>query len=250
MINYKKLKDEFKTRDKNFILKFFRNAIFFCVIGLLIFFTVKYAPVISKLTNEEYRLEFKENISQMGFKGVLVILGLQVLQTVVAVLPGQPIELISGMLYGTLGGTLLCVSGIFIGVIIVFFLVRKFGIEFMLLFFSKEKIDKIRNSSIFEDSTRFEMILFLIFLVPIFPKDIFIYIGGISNIKARRFIAIATFARIPGQLLGVYTGSKISQGNYLMAILIYVIVALIGIVAVYISKKTKFDRKINIKDVI
>jgi uncharacterized membrane protein YdjX (TVP38/TMEM64 family) len=250
MLKDKKIRYKLDLKNRELMLKIFRNCIFFFVIGIFVFFTIKYSPLISKLMNENYRLEFKENISQMGFKGVFIVLGLQVLQIVVAVLPGQPIELISGMLYGTLGGTLLCTSGIFIGVLIVFFLVRKFGIEFMQLFFSKEKIDKIRNSSIFEDSTRFEIILFLIFLTPIFPKDIFIYIGGITKIKAKRFIAIATFARIPGQMLGVYTGSKISQGNYLMPILIYVIVALIGIAVVFISKKTKLDKKINIKDVI
>lgn len=75
MLKDKKIRYKLDLKNRELMLKIFRNCIFFFVIGIFVFFTIKYSPLISKLMNENYRLEFKENISQMGFKGVFIVLG-------------------------------------------------------------------------------------------------------------------------------------------------------------------------------
>lgn len=47
------------------------------------------------------------------------------LQVVVAMIPGEPVEILAGLLYGPLWGTLSCMLGILIGSLIVYFLVRR-----------------------------------------------------------------------------------------------------------------------------
>ena len=91
-------------------LAIMRFAIFFIVITAIIILSIKLLPLITKLSNEESRIEFKEQVSAMGIKGIFLMLGIQILQIVVAVIPGQPVEIISGMLYGTFGGILLCLT--------------------------------------------------------------------------------------------------------------------------------------------
>lgn len=236
-----------KIASKRYIIRITFLAI---IIGIFTILTVKYAPLIANLADEEYRMEFKNQISQMGLKGVFIIIGLQMLQTIVAILPGQPIELISGMLYGPFWGTVICVLGIFISVLGIFFMVRRYGIDFIRLFFKEEQIEKIRNSKLFKNTPKFEMALIIIFVLPIFPKDIFIYIAGISPIKSSKFIAIATLARIPGQLLGVYTGSEISQGSYVMPIIIFSILGILGILYMIFAKKLKIDKYNDFKDLV
>lgn len=235
-----------KSEYKRYIIRAISLII---IIGIFTILSVKYAPLIVKLADANYRLEFKNEISQMGFKGVFIILGLQILQTIVAILPGQPIEIISGMLYGTFWGTVVCVLGIFISVLAIFFMVRRYGIDFIRLFFSEEKIEKIKESNLFKNSSKFEMVLFVIFFLPIFPKDIFIYIAGLSPIKPYKFIALATLARIPGQWLGVYTGSKILQGSYAMPIIVFAIFGLLGILFIVFSKKFNIDHN-DFKDLV
>ena len=112
------------------------------VIIIMIIGTIAFLPMISKMSNEETRMDFKNDVANMGLKGVFVVLILQILQIVVAVVPGQPMEIISGMLYGTWGGMLLCLVGILIGTTIIFYVVRKIGVSFIELFFSKEKIEE------------------------------------------------------------------------------------------------------------
>ena len=54
-------------------------------------------------------------------------MGISVLQIVVAIIPGEPIELFAGYAYGFWLGTLLCEAGILIGGALVFGFVRRFG---------------------------------------------------------------------------------------------------------------------------
>lgn len=217
---------------KEKIFMFFRFVILLLVILLMAYITIQCIPLISKLANEETRMEFKNDISNMGFKGVLTVLGLQILQIVVAVIPGQPMEIVSGMLYGTWGGMLLCLVGIFLGTLMVFLIVRKVGTDFMQLFFSKEKIDEIKNSKLFKNPAKFEMLMFIMFVIPLLPKDIFIYIGGISPVRPKRFLAIATLARIPGLFVTVYAGNKLSEGSFLITIILVAVFLIVGIIRI------------------
>ena len=221
--------NKLSKKEKNLMIV--RFLIFVLVILAMVYVTLKCIPVISKLANEDTRIEFKNEISHMGFKGVLMVLGLQILQIIVAVIPGQPMEIVSGMLYGTWRGMLLCLVGIFLGTALVFFLVRKIGTDFIQLFFSKEKIDEIKNSRVFKNPAKFEILMFIMFVIPLLPKDIFIYLGGISPVRPKRFLAIATLARIPGLFVTVYAGNKLSEGSFLVTLIlvgVFLVVGLLG----------------------
>lgn len=219
-----------KLNKKEKIYMVIRSIIVILAIILMVYITLQCIPIIGKLSNEDTRLEFKNEVAAMGFKGVLMILGLQILQIIVAVIPGQPMEIVAGMLYGTWGGMLLCLLGIFIGTAIIFFLVRRIGTDFMQLFFSKEKINSIKDSKIFKNPAKFEMILFIMFVIPLLPKDIFIYLGGVSPVRPKRFLAIATLARIPGLFVTVYAGNKLSEGSFLVTLILVAVFLIIGLI--------------------
>lgn len=228
--------------DKNLtkqekIYMIIRVSLLFVIIGILVWATIAVIPFIKNLGDPVYRLEFKNYIDSLGIKGVLLLLGIQVLQIVVAFIPGQSTEIISGMLYGNVGGILISLLGIFIGTAIVFFLVRKLGSDFIQLFFSKEAVEKIKNSKVFKNPQKFELLMFIIFVTPFIPKDIFIYLGGISPVRAKKFLMIATFGRLPGLILAVYMGDTITKGNLPLVIILTVAIILIGTLGYYYSNK-------------
>ncbi|MEG2348062.1 MAG: VTT domain-containing protein [Clostridia bacterium] len=224
-----------------------RLFIIITVVFLFLFAAIKFFPIIKNLGNETYRVEFKETIAAKGFIGVLEVLALQILQIVVAIIPGQPMEVIAGMLYGTFGGILLCLIGIFIGTSIVYFTVRKIGIDFVQLFFSKEKIDKVKESKIFKNKDKFTLLMFIIFLIPVIPKDIFIYLGGLSTVEPKKFLTIATLARIPGLFVTVYAGNKLSEGSFFIVALLILLFIVIGIIGYYIGKsaRNKLEKEVE-----
>ena len=208
-------------------------------IAVMVAVIIYMLPFINKILNEDTRMEFKEDIANMGFKGVLIVLLLQILQIVLSIIPGQPMEIVSGMLYGTWGGMLLCLVGIFLGTAIVYFSVRKIGTDLIQLFFSKEKIDAIKNTKTFKNPRNLEILMFIMFVIPLIPKDIFIYLGGLSPIKPKRFLFVATFTRIPGLFLTVFAGNQLSEGSFLITLILVIVFLVIGGVGYYISDKAK-----------
>lgn len=215
------------------------------VLLFIIFATIKLFPLIAKLSNEDTREIAREEISSMGIRGIFLVILLQIIQIVVAVIPGQPMEIISGMLYGTWGGMVVCLLGIFIGTAIVFIIVRKVGIKFVNMYFKEESINKIRNSKIYKDPRKLEILMLIIFCIPMIPKDIFIYIGGISPVKTKRFLAIATIGRIPGLFLTVFAGNRLSEGNIKIVIFLTIIIVLLAIIGYLISQKFQKDVEEN-----
>lgn len=141
------------------------------------------------------------------------------------------------MLYGTYYGVLICTIGIFLGTALVYFTVKRVGTDIMELFFKPEDIKKTRNMKVFEDTAKLEIFLLIIFLIPAIPKDIFIYLGAVTRIDTRRFLAIATIPRIPGLFLTVYAGNKLTDGSYLIVGIVAVIVALFGIFGIYMNRR-------------
>lgn len=228
-----------KLTKKEKRMAIIRAVITALVVVLMIVATMYFLPMVSNLSNEVYRIEFKNRVDSMGVMGVIFVLALQVLQIVVAVIPGQPMEIVSGMLYGTWGGLLLCLVGIFIGTTLVFYIVRKVGVSFIQLFFSTEKIDELRKSKVFRNSAKFELLMFIIFTIPMIPKDIFIYLGGISPVRPKRFLAIATFARIPGLFITVFLGNSLTEGDYVLVVILVAVFLIAGAIGYFISSRTQ-----------
>lgn len=235
-----KVEDTRKYDRKENQRKIIKIIIFCLIAALFVILTIKFYPFLYNLKNKKDRLLFVGQIQNMRFKGFMVLVGLQVLQIVIAILPGQPVEIISGIIYGVFGGVLICTIGILIGVTIVFYLSRTFGMDFVLLFMKKKDVEKVQSMDIFKDENKLLLFFAFVFLIPVLPKDIFVYIGGLTKIKPHKFIIVSTLARIPGQFLGVYIGSRIDKGNVMIPIIVLVASVLVSIIVYYVvNKKNK-----------
>ena len=119
-----KRKTDIKALIKNFL------PIIILVIAALIL-TLIFLPEIQRLGTDEGRAEFKAFVDSIGFWGWLVTLGIQLLQIFVAFIPGEPVELMLGFVWGPWLGTFTCLLGVFIGSFVIFMLVRRYGRKFL-----------------------------------------------------------------------------------------------------------------------
>lgn len=205
-------------------------------IGLIIYLF----PIIKNLTTKEGQVEFKNLVQTTGIYGFLMLFGLQFAQIFLVVLPGEPLEILAGMCYGAIGGTVFIFVSCAITSALILFLVRKFGKKYIYEFFKKEKIDKIENSKLFKSPEKVELIMTILFLIPGTPKDLLVYIGGLLPIKPVRFILISTFARFPSVISSTIAGANIVNGNFGITVLVYVIT--FAITALFIYLVNKFDK--------
>lgn len=201
--------------------KIMKLIIFILTIVIMIGLTIYLFPVMKGLSTYEGQVAFKEKVNNSGIYGFLILLGLQFAQIILVILPGEPLEILAGMCYGTIGGMLFLFFSIGLATTIIFLLVRKFGKELIYQNFSKEKIDKIENSKIFQNPKKIEYILAICFAITGAPKDILVYIGGLLPIKPLRFILISTFCRFPSIISSTIVGEYFSEGNWKVSMVVY-----------------------------
>ncbi|MBP3503206.1 MAG: TVP38/TMEM64 family protein [Clostridia bacterium] len=213
-------------------------------VGLIIYLL----PTIKGIVTPDGRIVFKEKLDSMGIGKFFVMLALQLAQILLVVLPGEPLEILSGMCFGTFWGTVFILGTVFMSTALIFFLVKKYGKSYVEQFFKKEKLDKIENSKFFRDSKNIELVMTILFIIPGTPKDLLVYLGGLLPIKPLRFILISTFARFPSVISSTLMGASILKGNLKMSILIYILTFVIAMVIIFILNK--FDKNKVTKDAI
>ena len=112
------------------------------IIAILSIATVYMIPIMKKINTSEGQIAFKEKIQNSGTVGVLVLFGLELAQVILAILPGEPIEILAGICYGPIWGTIFLMVSVFIVTCLIYFLVKKFGRDFIYEFFPKENMSK------------------------------------------------------------------------------------------------------------
>lgn len=208
-------------------------AILAGLIGLIIYLF----PLIKDLFTESGRADLKNKLDGLGAGKVWILSALQLLQILLVVIPGEPLEILAGVCFGTFWGTIFIMVTVFITTTLIFLLVRKFGKSYVEHFFKKEKIEKIENSKFFKDSKNVELVMIVLFLIPGTPKDLLVYIGGLLPIKARRFIFISTFARFPSVISSTLVGSNLMKGNLWFSVMVYAVTFILAAAIVFIVNK-------------
>ena len=170
--------------------------------------------------------QFRIWIEGRGILGILAFAGMNILQVVFAVIPGGPFEIGAGYAFGVVRGTLLCDISMTVGSILIFLFVRRFGMRFVELFVSREKIDSVH---ILKSSRRSESIIFLLFLIPGTPKDLLSYLIGLTDMKLSHWIFICAVGRFPAIFLSVLSGNALNQSDYLTVIVMLVLMILLSI---------------------
>lgn len=206
------------------------------MVVFLVFITVKYAPVVTKLVSEPKI--FSDIIQSYGYIGVFVFIFFEIFQVVIAAIPGEVIQIAGGYIYGAWLGTLYLVIGVIVGSIVVFFTSRLLGYPLVTVFVPEAKL--IRFNFLME-SQKFNTVIFILFLLPGLPKDMLTYIAGLTPVKPMRFFVIATVARLPALFVSAYIGANLQDENYLSVVVLSSGAVILFIVGIF-SKDWLIDK--------
>ena len=138
-------------------------------------------------------------------------LGLQILQIVISIIPGQFIQFAGGYAYGFWLGYLLAIVGVAIGTSIAFGLARVLGRDGVYLLFGQERITKFVNQL---NSKKSFAIIFVIFVIPGLPKDLVTYAAGISRFGYKPFLLLSLIGRTPALMGTIMMGSMLNKESY------------------------------------
>lgn len=111
----------------------------------------------------------------------------------------------------------------------VFMVVHRLDAPFVKDMVSEKWMDKFER---FEKSGKLELIVFVLFLIPGMPKDIFTYLVPLTDMRMRTFLLLSNVGRIPGILVSTYAASGLVDGNVWQSIVILAALAVVAVVCV------------------
>ena len=229
-----------ENKDKNTNRKHIAKTVI-AILTLLLVVVIAYSigrPLVRFVSDPA---KFRDWVNEKGFLGVLAFISMNILQVLLAVIPGGPFEVGAGYAFGIVRGTLICDFSMTLAGIIIFLFVRRFGMRFVELFVSREKVESVH---ILKSSRKSESIIFLLFLIPGTPKDLLSYLVGLTDMKLSHWIFISAIGRIPAIFLSVLSGNALNESDYVKVAVMFavmIVLSIFGVVFYNIKNKKESD---------
>lgn len=175
-------------------------------------------------------------LDSLGPWSVFVFILLQIAQVVAAPIPGEVTGFLGGYLFGKFFGVVLSTIGLTLGSYIAFTLARTFGRPLIEKFVPRSTMQRfdylLHHKAVF--------LVFLLFLIPGFPKDWLCYILGLGHLTPTAFLVIGGTGRLFGTILLTLGGSYLRHHQYIR---FWILVGIgISVVIVALAYRDKLDR--------
>jgi uncharacterized membrane protein YdjX (TVP38/TMEM64 family) len=217
------------TRKTNFWIRVFLLVVLAGCAAFLVYET----GLVQFFLSKKRLLSFLQSLGPWSFVGFIL---LQAGQVLAAPVPGELTGFLGGYLFGTFFGVLLSTIGLTLGSYIAFILARIFGKPLL------EKLVPVSTTDRFKYLFRHKgaFLIFLLFLIPGFPKDWLCYVLGLGPLSTMEFLLIGGTGRFFGTLLLTLGGTYVRHHQYGR---FYILVgAGIIIAIVVLAYKDKLDR--------
>ena len=223
--------------------RFLKSRIFYLVlilagIGAITCYALQqdnlFGRILSYLQNSRQHGEgIREALLSKGVFAPLIFIALQILQVLIAPIPGEASGILGGYLFGALPAFVYSSIGLTIGSMLAFVIGRLLS-DLVRRRLEHAAIYKRFNHLVSKGDFA---IPFVLFLLPGFPKDSLAYLLGMSHMPLPVFLFITAVGRIPGTLLLSFQGAEIYQGDYLKFAILLAISALVAIPYTFYHKR-------------
>jgi uncharacterized membrane protein YdjX (TVP38/TMEM64 family) len=166
--------------------------------------------------DREYVRQF---VLDYGWWAPFIFMGLQVGQVLFAPIPGEVTGLLGGYAFGALSGFLMSTVALTVGSMLNFAIGRLLGERFVRRFAGSEMYQKFNRLVQYKGV----LVIFLMYLVPGFPKDYLCMILGLTSLPTSVFFVVTTVGRMPGTLALSLQGASIYDKDYISFVIITVL---------------------------
>ena len=216
--------------------------LFAIIVALIFIAAVGYLvgkPMIEFVREPE---RFRAWVDSSGFVSRVIFVGMVIFQLIIALIPGEPLEMGAGYAFGAVEGTILCIIGCVIGSALVFLFVRRFGVKLVEVFFPREKIRSLR---FLQDSRRLNLLTFIVFFIPGTPKDLLSYFIGLTDMKLGTWLLITAVARIPSIVTSTVTGDALGLKDYQFALIAFGVTLALSLIGILVYRRLSARRHPN-----
>jgi uncharacterized membrane protein YdjX (TVP38/TMEM64 family) len=144
-------------------------------------------------------------IASFGAWSPLVSIALNAAQVIIAPLPGEVASLANGYLFGVWLGTLYNLIGVMVGSAVVLILARRWGRPLVTrLVHDHEQLARLDHLV----ARRGMLFFFLVFLLPLMPKDLACYAVGLTELPLGQMFVLIAIGRLPGLVIASWVGAN------------------------------------------
>lgn len=223
-------------------------------IALVIALCVVFYPTIKRLEEAKWLTGILNQITAFFAEtgvviNIIALTVLQILQMLLAIIPGAPISVAMGVAFGTFWGTVLNIVSTVLGTWLIVWCVEKFGMRFVNKFMNSKGFEKL---TFLHTASKRNLLLFFLFLIPGTPKDLITFFAPFTGAK-KGTIVIASLARIPSIILMVMVGSSLSSNRLALTVIVLTVAAVAGLVGILIRDKffpSKTQRRMRTKNTV
>ena len=173
--------------------------------------------------------ELQEYISGFGNWAPLAFFFLQVVQVIIAPIPGSITTLFGGVFFGFWQAMIISVTAVLTGSIILFFFAKYLGRPLVTRLIGEQRVEKYMKNI----SARQFWVLFMMFLMPFFPDDVLCLMAGLTAIRFPGFALLVLVTRPWGLVFSALVGS----GIITIPIWGWAIIGALSITLLYVSIK-------------
>jgi len=215
--------------------------------GLMLLVILASTPAVRAEARHWYRLVtdrewMRAAVESCGWAAPFVFIGIQIAQVIAAPIPGEATGFIGGYVFGTLSGFIYSMIGLTIGSLINFGIGRILGDRFLRRLVPKERfhrMDRLINR-------QGVIPLFIMFVIPGFPKDYLCLALGLSTLPLKLFALMTCLGRMPGTLMLSLQGAALYDRSYgLLAIVAGACLVLILLAYRYREALYRWVEKMN-----
>lgn len=153
--------------------------------------------------------QLKQLVLNAGIWAPLVMVTMQIIQVIIAPMPGQVVAFVSGYIFGAFKGTILSMIGLTIGAIFAFLLARITGRRLLRFFLHEAALKRLDTYTLKQGP----FVLFLLLLIPNPLGDGVYYLAGLTNIPLLFYIIIVIISRLPSNVVNNLIGAKVTSFN-------------------------------------
>jgi uncharacterized membrane protein YdjX (TVP38/TMEM64 family) len=209
------------------------------LIGFLLLVLVLYkSGAFHFFLNRNELVSFLNSLGPLSWVGFVA---LQTIQVVAAPVPGEVTGFLGGYLYGGFLGIVLSTIGLTLGSWLAFIFSKTFGRPFVEKFVQKKTIDRY---DYLLKHRKAAILVFILFLIPGFPKDYLCYILGLGPMATGEFLIISTAGRFMGTVMLTLGGIFIrNQQYYWFSMLVGIAIVIVLLSMAYRDKLETIFRR-------
>ncbi|RMF27124.1 MAG: TVP38/TMEM64 family protein [Cyanobacteria bacterium J083] len=191
------------------------------ILSLLVYWWLRNQSEVNLLEPEGLRAAIQE----LGTLGIIVYISLIALAVVMSPIPGAPLTVAAGSVWGTLAAGIYSVIGGFLGGLIAYFIGRTLG---------RSAVYALTGKVIYFSKNRGEIylgwLIFITRLLPVLSFDLISYGAGITGLSLPIYATATILGMIPSTFFLTYMGAAFQVGKLLgVALLVIFLILLVGL---------------------